>query len=114
MIVRKDAAAVIPFEGLVVHDFTQGQNTSSSFAIIDVPPGALHRRAFSKRSDKYYYVVSGQIAFTIDDVEHVVNAGDFCLIAQGRRFSYRNLTALPAVLALVHTPRFDLQFEVFV
>jgi hypothetical protein len=35
------------------------------------------------------------------------------VILKGRKFSYKNGSGEPAKLILVHTPSFDLEFEVF-
>jgi mannose-6-phosphate isomerase-like protein (cupin superfamily) len=82
--------------------------------MIEVPPGARHGEAWSRRSDKYYVVASGEIDFVLDGETQALKAGDFCFVRQGRRFSYANASSKPAMLVLVHTPRFDLRDEVFV
>ena len=53
----------IDFAGLRIFDYTAGFDLSSSLAIIEVPPGAHHAEAWSKRSDKYYLVIAGTIGF---------------------------------------------------
>jgi mannose-6-phosphate isomerase-like protein (cupin superfamily) len=114
MLVRGTAVQPIDFEGLEIHDYTAGQGTSSSLAVIRVPPAGRHRRARSQRSDKYYYVISGQLHFTLEKDELDLAAGDFVLVAQNRSFWYENRTTEPAVLLLVHTPALLLSAEVFV
>jgi len=44
MIVRKAEVPPIHFGQLVIHDYTQGRESSSSLATIHVPPGADHPR----------------------------------------------------------------------
>jgi hypothetical protein len=78
MLIRQEDIQAINFEGLLIHDFTAGQATTASFAAIEVPAGIWHREAWSQRSDKYYYVVSGQLCFTLDGVEHLWSQGSFC------------------------------------
>jgi mannose-6-phosphate isomerase-like protein (cupin superfamily) len=85
---------------------------SSSIAEITIDPGTEHPKAYSKRSDKYYYVVSGNLEFVVENDSYFLSPGDVCMILKGRRFSYRNTTTEPAKVVLVHTPQFDLQFEV--
>ena len=114
MIIRRSALQPFDFNGLHVIDYTSGCDTGSSLAVINVPPYGRHRQAWSKRSDKYYYVLAGTIQFTVNGEEHELTAGDFCLIAQGQRFSYENRASETAVLLLVHTPNFDLEAEVFI
>ena len=102
----------IDFTGLRILDYTAGHDVSSSLAIIEVPPGAHHAEAWSKRSDKYYLVIAGAIRFVLDNVQTELSTGDFCLVPQGRRFSYSNPGTDLARLVLVHTPNFDLGAEV--
>jgi mannose-6-phosphate isomerase-like protein (cupin superfamily) len=104
----------LSFEGLRIFDYTAGQSVRASVALIEVEPGATHKTAWSRRSDKYYLVLVGQITFVLDDVAHSLATGDFCLVKQGHRFSYSNRSSEPATLALVHAPSFDLNEEVFV
>ena len=99
---------------LHIYDYTAGQDTRSSLAVITVPPDARHPVAYSKRSDKYYYVVSGEVQFTLDGDVQRLAPGDFCLVRQGQRFSYENGTSEDAALLLVHTPSFDPDSEVLV
>ena|SRR6185436_3266478 len=112
MIVRKAEVPPIHFGQLVIHDYTQGDESSSSLATIHVPPGADHPRAWSTRSDKYYYVLGGHVRFSLGREDYDLMPGDFCFVRQGERFSYVNLSSESATLLLVHTPRFDLNAEV--
>jgi mannose-6-phosphate isomerase-like protein (cupin superfamily) len=113
MIVREISVPPSDFDGLAIRDYTAGRATSSSFAVIDVEPGVAHQVAWSRRSDKYYYVVAGTVEFVDSGQTHMLSPGDFCLVAQGERFSYRNVSDKPARLCLLHTPSFDLDSEVF-
>ena len=61
MLIRQEEIEAINFEGLVIHDFIAGHATNASFATIEAPAGVQHREAWLKRSEKYYYVVSGQL-----------------------------------------------------
>jgi mannose-6-phosphate isomerase-like protein (cupin superfamily) len=114
MLVARSSLSPVMFEGLRIFDYTAGQPLGSSLALIEVPPGVRHKEAWSRRSDKYYLVVAGNIRFVLDGTEHVMSAGDFCFVKQGRRFSYSNQGAALATLVLVHTPSFDLGQEVLV
>ena len=114
MFSKQDSLKPINFEGLLIHDFTAGHSTSASFAMIEVPPGVKHREAWSKRSDKYYYVVSGELWFVVDEVESFLSPGSFCLVLQGQQFAYQNRSSDPVYLILVHVPAFDLEAEVFI
>ena len=113
MRVRRAELAPIEFGGLAIYDYTPAGGKSSSLALIEVPAGAVHAKAWSRRSDKYYLVTRGSISFTLDGADFTLEAGDFCLVEQGQRFAYRNATPEPATLVLVHTPSFELDAEVF-
>ncbi|HEY5467986.1 MAG TPA: cupin domain-containing protein [Coriobacteriia bacterium] len=113
MIIRRDSVSAFDFGGLGIQDYTAGLDSGSSFAVIAVSPGATHAEAWSRRSDKYYYVVSGTIEFTDSGETCALGAGDFCLARQGDRFSYRNTSGDAATILLFHTPSFDPDSEVF-
>lgn len=113
MFLRHEAQQPVDFDGLRIVDYTAHQNGSSSLAEITVPAGVRHARAWSRRSDKYYYVINGTISFTIDEETFDARSGDVCIIRQGQRFSYHNNGRNDAKLILIHTPTFDLDAEVF-
>jgi len=102
------------FDGLRIFDYTEDQSLGSSVAAIEVAPGARHAEAWSRRSDKYYVVSSGELRFVLDGEVHLMKTGDFCFVKRGRRFSYSNESSVAVNLILVHTPSFDLSEEVFV
>jgi len=113
MIVKRDAVKPFNFNGLSISDYTAGQEESSSLAMIEVAAGAIHQKADSKRSDKYYYLISGKLQFTIDAESCELEKGDFCLIKKGQHFSYKNTSGEMATIMLFHTPNFNLDAEVF-
>ena len=113
MKIGKDSIDRIDFEGLQIIDYTSGRDTSSSIAEITISSGIKHRKAYSKRSDKYYYMVSGHIQFDVEGESYDLFPGDVCVILKDQKFSYKNDSGEPAKLILVHTPSFDLESEVF-
>jgi mannose-6-phosphate isomerase-like protein (cupin superfamily) len=113
MVIRKSDVNAFAFDGLSIRDYTAKLNEQSSFAVIEVSPGVSHKWSWSKRSDKYYYVLDGEIEFSINDENVVLDKGDFCVIRKGDKFKYRNEAESPATLILVHTPRFVLEEEVY-
>jgi mannose-6-phosphate isomerase-like protein (cupin superfamily) len=113
MIIKKPDLEAFDFEGLAIRDYTAELAVSSSVAEITVPPGIRHRRAWSRRSDKYYVVLEGNLSFTLEDRVVELSAGDLCIVPRGTRFSYENKTALAARTLLMHTPSFDLTQEEF-
>ena len=114
MLITRESITPFYFDGLKIFDYTASRSGSSSVALIEVEPGVRHKEAWSRRSDKYYIVINGQISFVLEGAEHLVSAGDVCLVERGRRFSYANRSSNRATLVLVHTPSFDLADEVFV
>lgn len=96
MVVTRESVSPIDFGGLGNHNYTAGLEASSSFAMITIPPGVAHADSWSRRSDKYYYVVTGTVEFADSGQTHVLSAGDSCLVSQGGRFSYRNRSEAPA------------------
>ena len=113
MFIRQEEIKPIEFDKLKIIDYTAGKETNSSFAEIIVPVGISHKVSWSKRSDKYYYVIQGNVDFMIGEDRRKLFSGDVCIIPKGVRFSYANNGPGDAKLILVHTPSFQLEFEVF-
>ena len=114
MLLSRSEMSPVNFDGLRIFDYTAGQSLDVSVATVEVAPGSRHAEAWSRRSDKYYVVGSGQVRFVLEGEARSMNAGDFCLVKKGRRFSYSNDSLETATLVLVHAPSFDLREEVFV
>ena len=114
MLVRRASLEPTEFGGLRIFDYTATSDLGSSVAWIEVPGGAEHAEAWSKRSEKFYLVIHGVIAFRLKDEEFELSEGDLCHVERGEHFSYKNKSGEPATLVLVHTPSFDLSAERFV
>jgi mannose-6-phosphate isomerase-like protein (cupin superfamily) len=113
MILRRGAADPIEFDGLEIIEYTAERGMSSSIAEITVPAGVSHKLSWSNRSDKYYYVVQGEVSFTVGEESSDLVSGDVCVVSIGEQFSYTNTGSGDAILILVHTPSFKLECEVF-
>ena len=113
MIIRKEEASAIDFSGLRILDYTANSSEKSSFAVIDVPAGVSHKLSWSRRSDKYYYIISGVLDFTVNNQNFILKCGDFCAIGKGDKFRYANSSGEAASVVLIHTPSFDINEEVF-
>lgn len=111
-VIRKSSVQPFTFYGLSITDYTSGNDQSSSVARISVSAGAEHPRAWSKRSDKYYYVISGVVQFTMEGKVHTLSEEDCIIITKGSRFTYKNTSTTTAELLLVHTPPFDIDDEI--
>jgi len=114
MIIKHEKIKPIEFDRLEIVDYTAGKAVSSSFAEIAVPPGIRHKLSWSNRSDKYYYIVRGEVQFTVNEEVSDLGPGDVCIIPKGDRFRYKNTGLEDAVLILVHTPDFRLECEEFI
>ncbi len=113
MIVKHEEVEPIEFDGLQIVDYTAGSENRSSIAEIIVPIGVGHKRSWSNRSDKYYYVVQGKVSFTVNDESCTLSSGDVCIVPKGDRFHYKNVGSSEAKLILIHTPKFKLEYEEF-
>jgi mannose-6-phosphate isomerase-like protein (cupin superfamily) len=114
IVVRADDPSPFDFGGLEIRDYTAGRDVRTSWARIDVPAGAGHPEAWSRRSDKLYYVLDGFVRFRIDGRSYELSAGDLCVIPQGSRFAYENPLTEAAALLLAHTPPYRADHEVLV
>jgi len=114
MVIRGSTVAPLSFDGLEIRDYTAGMETRASLAVVRVPPGGRHHEAWSRRSDKYYYVLEGWPSFVLDGERYELQPGDCCLVRQGQHFRYENATRSAVALLLMHAPSFDLADEVFV
>jgi mannose-6-phosphate isomerase-like protein (cupin superfamily) len=113
MIIKAETIQPFDFGGLTIFDLTAALNTRSSLARIQVPPHACHPRAWSVECDKYYYVISGQLQFMLEELEYTLREGDLCIVPQGHKFSYVNTTVAAVELLLIHTPTFNPDAEIF-
>jgi mannose-6-phosphate isomerase-like protein (cupin superfamily) len=114
IVVRADDPSAFDFHGLEIRDYTAGRDVRTSWARIDVPAGVQHPEAWSRRSDKHYYVLEGFVRFRIDGQSCELTAGDLCVIPQGSRFAYENPLTEAAALLLAHTPPFRADDEILV
>ncbi|MBD3254988.1 MAG: cupin domain-containing protein [Candidatus Lokiarchaeota archaeon] len=113
MKISKDSLKPIEFSGLKIYDYTENLELNTSFAVIEVPPKSRHSKSWSTHSDKYYYILDGEIQFFLEEKEFRLSDGDFCVVLKSQKFSYKNNRNETAKLCLVHTPFFDIKFERF-
>ena len=108
------SSSIPPFDwhGLAIQDLSAGLQTRTSIAHISVPPGASHPTAWSRRAEKYYILLAGQLHFYCEGSVYLLEEGDLFQVLQGQRFAYANRTNRPVELLLAHTPRFDPQDDV--
>lgn len=113
MIVKSSDTERLNFEGLPLIDYTSHQDSVSSFAKLEVASGSKHRIAWSRKSEKFYYVLKGQLVFMMDNKEYVANSGDLCIIPARTKFAYMNRSDGTAEVVLIHSPKIDMVNEVF-
>ena len=113
MIIKERSVKQFDFDGVTIADYTAHLDEKSSFATISVLPQVSHKLSWSKRSDKYYYIITGEIIFMVNDGEYVLSNGDFCVIKKGEKFKYKNNSGEIVKMILVHTPSFRLDQEIF-
>ncbi len=111
--VKRDEVEQFDFGGLLIKDLTAGTTLSASLAQIEVPPGAVHARAKSTKSGKYYFCTHGSVAFTGEGQQVQLVASNLLAIPANEWFEYTNETSDAARLLLVHVPPFDPDAEVF-
>ena len=114
MIIPRGSLIPIDFDGLRILDYTAEQRLGASVAVVEVPPRGRHPQAWSRRSDKYYLVIRGEIRFVLESQAAALAVGDLCVVRQGQRFSYSNEGSESAAFVLFHCPPFDIHEEVFV
>ncbi len=71
----------------------------------DGPP--QHRHA---QHDEGFYVVSGELTFTVGDTTHVASAGTLVMVPPGAPHTFANLTGEPAVMLNTFTPDLYVQY----
>jgi len=113
MIIRKNDVKPFDFDGLKIADYTASLAGNSSFAVISVSPGISHQLSWSKRSDKYYHILSGKIHFFLNGKKYILSEGDLCIVRKGEKFKYANKSGEVIRMILIHTPDFHFDEEVF-
>lgn len=99
------------FGDLAITDYTAGNGTTSSIAVINVPALAEHPAAYSDASDKYYLVLNGAVTFRTGGEDVTLGPLDLLIIPRRTEFAYVS-TDGPAQMVLVHTPPFRADAEI--
>jgi quercetin dioxygenase-like cupin family protein len=105
---RLDNARVSP--GMLMHFLSTGDDTGGRFALIEAravpgmePP--LHTHA---HEDESFYLLEGQMEFTVGDLTIVARAGDHVFLPRGVRHGMTLLTPIHALITI--TPARFAQF----
>ena len=111
--IRRSQAKEMQLGDLHVLAYTAELDGSSSMAITKVPPGASHRKVRSSRSDKYYYMVKGELEFVVDGETQTMMEGDACIVPVGQTFKYKNASDDESSVLVVQTPGYDPNAETY-
>jgi mannose-6-phosphate isomerase-like protein (cupin superfamily) len=109
--VKYSGVTPFSFYGLTIRELSPTGYERLSVAEVIVPPGAVHPKARSTKSDKLYVCIEGTITFQFNGESLELTPTDVLLIPKTEWFSYRNDAGTEAKLLLVHTPPFDMVHE---
>jgi quercetin dioxygenase-like cupin family protein len=88
--------------------------TGGDFSLMErtLPPGGrrppAHRHV---NCSEAFFVLDGQISFTLDGQDRTGGPGDFLLVPRGAAHSFGNASPEPARLLVLHAPAMDGYFE---
>lgn len=83
-----------------------------NLSIIDLGPGHGVDEHVHEAEDDAFYILDGEIAFTVDDAEIAAGAGTFVLVTPGLRHSFVNRGDRPVRMLNIHAPAgFDHRVE---
>jgi quercetin dioxygenase-like cupin family protein len=92
-----------------VSDSTKG---AFSFMERELPPGGRRPpRHVHLGADEAFYVLAGEITFSLDDETVVEGAGSFVLAPGGVMHSFGNEGTEPARVLILHAPAMDAYFQ---
>jgi mannose-6-phosphate isomerase-like protein (cupin superfamily) len=102
--------AVMPthdWRGMTIRDLTPpGVAWQASFIEIDVPAGAVHPLARSRKCETFYYCDSGELEFEVNDRRFLVKPGDLVEIKANEWYAYHT-SSTPARLLSFNVPPYD-------
>lgn len=83
-----------------------GEQTGGAYALADatVPPGGGPPPHFHTREEEAFFVIEGEITFTVEDRRVVGKAGAFVQIPRGMPHAFRNESSAPARMLILVAP----------
>jgi quercetin dioxygenase-like cupin family protein len=92
--------------GDVLRFLATGAETGGRYAALEstVPPGGGQPPHVHSREEESFYVLDGEVAFTMDGERIVAGAGTFVTLPVGSLHYFRNETARPARMLIAMTP----------
>jgi quercetin dioxygenase-like cupin family protein len=105
MTVRRGAPETLSVLGTELRFLCEGGRTGRGFSIMELvlptdsgPP--LHDHPW----DEAYYVIEGQVRFTVGDMTEVFDAGDFIYAPGGTPHAFNGVSEAPARLLVLDVP----------
>ncbi|MEX2395123.1 MAG: cupin domain-containing protein [Actinomycetota bacterium] len=81
-----------------------------SFMERELPPGGTPPLAHTHEGPEGFYVLDGEIEFTVGATTFTVTSGGFALAASGEPHTFANRSTSPARLLIIHVPAADAYF----
>src|SRR5688572_6204929 len=114
---RRNAAVVAPGEGLQLWSLSdrftfkvRSSHTAGDFMLaeIDIAPGGGVPSHIHLREDEMFYVLEGDVSFTLDDTTFTAPRGSAVFLRRGRAHAFANRTNRPArVLVWANSENFE-------
>jgi mannose-6-phosphate isomerase-like protein (cupin superfamily) len=98
------------WEGLVGHPYNSKEDFANASAAFFEVTGS-HGKVKNTKSDRIYFVVSGQGKFIVGGKEIGLSEKDVVIIPKNTMYDYWSTEGI-LKLFLVHTPAYDSEFEV--
>ena len=109
--VNYSGTAPFSFYDLIIRELSPQGYETLSVAEVRVPPGAVHPKGRSTKSDKLYICIGGTVTFDLNGESKLLTPLDVLLIPVSEWFTYRNDASVESRLLLVHTPPFEIASE---
>lgn len=83
-----------------------GEQTGGAYCLMDstVPPGGGPPPHYHTREEESFYVLAGEITFTVDDKTIIGTTGTFVQIPRGTPHAFKNNSAAPARMLIQCVP----------
>lgn len=103
---RRNECRTIAVVGDVYSFLATGEDTNGKYALIEalVPPGGGPPPHVHSREEEGFYILEGEITFTLDGERVVAKAGTFANMPVGTPHSFKNESDRPAKMLISVTP----------
>ena len=104
MLIKTEHTNEENFRGLKILDYISGMKVPFSFSVITVKKDQSYPPGYSSKSEKFYYVVKGNIVFTIEGEVFEAKKGELILVKKNHMFTYENRYPASVEMILINTP----------